>query len=63
MLAQVRIPMLGLIENMSYLIAPQSGERIDVFGRRAAASAPPTTHEHYVFRRTCVGPGSENRRR
>src|ERR1700683_3256866 len=32
MFAQVRIPMLGLIENMSYLIAPGSGERIDVFG-------------------------------
>ena len=25
--------MLGLIENMSYLIAPKSGERIDVFGQ------------------------------
>ncbi len=33
MFAQVRIPMLGLIENMSYLIAPQSGERINVFGQ------------------------------
>ena len=33
MFRQVRIPLLGLIENMSYLIAPQSGERIDVFGR------------------------------
>ncbi len=33
MFAQVRIPMLGLIENMSYLIAPKSGERIDVFGQ------------------------------
>jgi len=32
MFAQVRIPMLGLVENMSYLIAPVSGERIDVFG-------------------------------
>ena len=32
MFAQVRIPMLGLVENMSYLIAPGSGERIDVFG-------------------------------
>jgi ATP-binding protein involved in chromosome partitioning len=33
MFHQVRIPLLGLIENMSYLIAPQSGERIDVFGQ------------------------------
>jgi len=33
MFSQVRVPILGIIENMSYLIAPQSGERIDVFGQ------------------------------
>jgi len=33
MFAQVRVPILGLVENMSYLIAPGSGERIDVFGQ------------------------------
>ena len=33
MFAQVRVPVLGLVENMSYLIAPGSGERIDVFGQ------------------------------
>ena len=33
MFFQVRIPLLGIVENMSYLIAPQSGERIDVFGQ------------------------------
>jgi ATP-binding protein involved in chromosome partitioning len=32
MFAQVRVPVLGLVENMSYLIVPSSGERIDVFG-------------------------------
>jgi ATP-binding protein involved in chromosome partitioning len=32
MFTQVRVPVLGLVENMSFLIAPQSGERIDVFG-------------------------------
>ncbi len=32
MFRQVRVEILGLIENMSYLIAPKSGERIDVFG-------------------------------
>src|SRR6516225_3456555 len=31
MFSQVRVPILGLVENMSYLIAPVSGERIDVF--------------------------------
>jgi ATP-binding protein involved in chromosome partitioning len=32
MFTQVRVPVLGMVENMSYLIAPGSGERIDVFG-------------------------------
>lgn len=33
MFVQVRVPVIGLVENMSYLIAPGSGERIDVFGQ------------------------------
>ena len=32
MFAQVRVPILGLVENMSYLIVPGLNERIDVFG-------------------------------
>jgi ATP-binding protein involved in chromosome partitioning len=32
MFGQVRVPILGLVENMSFLVAPGSGERIDVFG-------------------------------
>jgi ATP-binding protein involved in chromosome partitioning len=28
----VKVPLLGMVENMSYLVAPGSGERIDVFG-------------------------------
>jgi ATP-binding protein involved in chromosome partitioning len=32
MFHQVRVPVLGMVENMSYLIVPGSGERIDVFG-------------------------------
>lgn len=32
MFRQLHVPMLGIVENMSYLIAPKSGERIDVFG-------------------------------
>jgi ATP-binding protein involved in chromosome partitioning len=32
MFRQVRVDIIGLVENMSYLIAPQSGERVDVFG-------------------------------
>jgi ATP-binding protein involved in chromosome partitioning len=33
MFSQVRVPILGLVENMSYLVAPGTGERIDVFGQ------------------------------
>jgi ATP-binding protein involved in chromosome partitioning len=33
MFKQVRVPVLGIVENMSYMIAPQSKERIDVFGQ------------------------------
>src|SRR5271168_3145514 len=41
MFLQVRVPILGLVENMSYLECPHCDERIDVFstggGRRMAA--------------------------
>lgn len=37
MFRQLRIELLGLVENMSYLIAPQSGERVDVFGSGGGA--------------------------
>ncbi|MBI4905390.1 MAG: Mrp/NBP35 family ATP-binding protein [Acidobacteria bacterium] len=33
MFRQLHVPLLGLVENMSYLIAPKSGERVDVFGQ------------------------------
>jgi len=32
MFRQVRVEVLGIVENMSYLIAPESKERVDVFG-------------------------------
>src|SRR5258705_8935355 len=40
MFAQVKVPILGIVENMSYLICPHCSERIDVFstggGKRTA---------------------------
>jgi ATP-binding protein involved in chromosome partitioning len=40
MFEQVRVPILGLVENMSYLMCPHCNERVDVFshggGRRTA---------------------------
>jgi len=32
MFYQVKVPVLGLVENMSYLINPSNGQKIDVFG-------------------------------
>jgi ATP-binding protein involved in chromosome partitioning len=32
MFQQVRVPVLGIVENMSYMVVPGSGQRIDVFG-------------------------------
>ena len=32
MFHQVRVPILGIVENMSYLVCPHCSERIDVFG-------------------------------
>jgi len=36
MFAKVDVPILGLIENMSYFIAPDTGTRYDIFGRGGA---------------------------
>jgi ATP-binding protein involved in chromosome partitioning len=33
MFRQVKVEVLGLVENMSYLIVPGTGERVDVFGQ------------------------------
>jgi ATP-binding protein involved in chromosome partitioning len=40
MFHQVKVPILGIVENMSYLVCPHCSERVDVFsyggGRRTA---------------------------
>jgi ATP-binding protein involved in chromosome partitioning len=33
MFEQVAVPVLGVIENMSYFIAPDTGNRYEIFGR------------------------------
>src|SRR3954451_21427224 len=33
MFRQVRVDVLGIVENMSYMLVPSTGERIDVFGQ------------------------------
>lgn len=39
MFARLSIPLLGLIENMSYFIAPDTGARYDIFGHGGAKQA------------------------
>jgi ATP-binding protein involved in chromosome partitioning len=39
MLKRLQIPLLGLIENMSYFIAPDTGARYDIFGHGGAQTA------------------------
>jgi ATP-binding protein involved in chromosome partitioning len=37
MFEKVNVPVLGLIENMSYFISPDSGKRYDIFGSGGGA--------------------------
>jgi ATP-binding protein involved in chromosome partitioning len=39
MFQQTRVPLLGLVENMSYYVCPHCGQRDDIFGHGGAARA------------------------
>jgi ATP-binding protein involved in chromosome partitioning len=39
MLRRTSIPLLGLVENMSYFVAPDTGKRYDIFGHGGAQTA------------------------
>jgi ATP-binding protein involved in chromosome partitioning len=39
MLKRLNIPLLGLVENMSYFVAPDTGNRYDIFGHGGAQAA------------------------
>jgi len=39
MLRRLNVPLLGLVENMSYFIAPDTGNRYDIFGSGGAEQA------------------------
>lgn len=38
MFRKVDVPLLGIVENMSYFIAPDTGKRYDIFGHGGAKS-------------------------
>ena len=42
MLRRLNVPLLGLVENMSYFIAPDTGTRYDIFGSGGAERAAAT---------------------
>jgi ATP-binding protein involved in chromosome partitioning len=42
MLARTEVPILGLVENMSYFVAPDTGKRYDIFGHGGAQTAAKT---------------------
>ncbi len=42
MIKRLSIPLLGLVENMSYFVAPDTGKRYDIFGHGGAPMPPPT---------------------
>jgi ATP-binding protein involved in chromosome partitioning len=48
MFQQVRVPILGLIENMSYLICPHCQERIDVFSYGGGKRTADTMNIHFL---------------
>ncbi|RYE82230.1 MAG: ATP-binding protein, partial [Hyphomicrobiales bacterium] len=39
MLRRTNVPLLGLVENMSYFVAPDTGKRYDIFGHGGAKAA------------------------
>ncbi len=48
MFQQVRVPILGLIENMSYLMCPHCNERIDVFSSGGGKRTAETMKVHFL---------------
>ncbi len=48
MFQQVRVPILGLIENMSYLLCPHCRERIDVFSHGGGRQTAETMNIHFL---------------
>ena len=48
MFLQVRVPILGMVENMSYLKCPHCGERVDVFSYGGGRKTAETMNVHFL---------------
>lgn len=65
MFNRLNVPILGIVENMSYFISPQSGERTEIFGHGGGRAASeeldiPFLGEIPLDPRVCLG-GDEGR--
>jgi ATP-binding protein involved in chromosome partitioning len=48
MFQQVKVPVLGVVENMSYLMCPHCAERIDVFSHGGGRRTAHEMHVHFL---------------
>jgi len=48
MFHQVKVPILGIVENMSYLMCPHCSERIDVFSHGGGRRTAEEMHVHFL---------------
>src|SRR6185295_2571994 len=48
MFSQVKVPILGIVENMSYLIVPGTNEKLDVFGSGAGRKTAQSMGVHFL---------------
>jgi ATP-binding protein involved in chromosome partitioning len=48
MFSQVRVPILGIVENMSYLVVPGTNQKIDVFGEGAGKQTAQAMGIHFL---------------
>ncbi len=62
MFQQVRKPVLGLVENMSYLLCPHCAERIDVFSHGVGRKTAELMRVHFLGETTTGSKGADRRR-
>jgi ATP-binding protein involved in chromosome partitioning len=48
MFSRVNVPVLGIVENMSYFVAPDTGKRYDIFGSGGGAKMAKDFNSHFL---------------
>src|SRR3546814_13471882 len=57
MFRKVEVPLLGIVENMSYFLAPDTGARYDIFGHGGARAEAERIGVPFLVRREERGAG------